>query len=82
LNERAKWLTEKSAFACNVRKAGFGHACSHEEVPTLVAFCHGARPPLEQRAVFLEHAVPLEKMGSQDEAQLIESQNRETIAPP
>jgi hypothetical protein len=31
---------------------------------------------------FLEYTVPLEKMCSEDEAELIESQHRETVAPP
>src|SRR5579862_6974058 len=31
---------------------------------------------------FLDYAIPLQKMRSEDEAELIESQHRETVAPP
>ena len=31
---------------------------------------------------FLEYSIPLEKMCSEDKAELIEGQHRETVAPP
>ena len=42
----------------------------------------GCQTSLRMPRCFLEHTVPLDEMRSEDEAELIESQYRGTVAPP
>jgi len=46
---------------------------------SLLPWC---KSPLGRPCCFLEYAVLLDKMRSQDKAELIQSQPRETVAPP
>ncbi len=71
----------KSAFACDLREPD---AAMHV---LMKKFRRSSLLPRRQTSLgtpclFLEHTVPLEKMCSEDEAELIESQHRETVAPP
>src|SRR5258707_11428843 len=80
--ERAGKVADgKSAFACNVRKPD---PAMHV---LMKKFRRSPLLPWRQTSLgtpccFLEYTVLLEKMCSQDEAELIESQYRETVAPP
>jgi hypothetical protein len=71
----------KSAFARYVRKPD---AAMHV---LMKKFRRSPLPPWRQASLrtpslFLEYTVLLEKMGSEDEAELIESQHRKTVLPP
>jgi len=71
----------KSAFTCNVRKPDPAvHVLMKKfRRSSLLPRCQTS---LRTPACFLEYTVLLEKMCSEDEAELIESQHRKTVLPP
>ena len=71
----------KSAFACNVREP------DPAMYVVMKKFRRSSLLPWRQTSLgtpccFLEYTVALKKMRSENEAQLIESQHREAVAPP
>ena len=71
----------KSAFACNVRKPDPGMHVLMKKFRRS-SLLPWSQTSLRTPCCFLEYTVLLEKMCSEDEAELIQRQHRESVAPP